>query len=114
MLNPDLSYDRKAIMAAAIEKARRELAGYRRCGMDCTWAQAMRFGLVQAWREAKGQRANALQKIRLAEEAARMSQKERAIADLEDALAGAAMIDSTRRMAATVASIQAQIAQLRA
>jgi len=114
MLNADLSFNRAAIMAAAVDMARREMAGYRRIGLPFTWREAMAFGLKQAWRDAQGQRLNALQKLRLAEEAARMSEKERAIADLEDALAGAAMIDSTTRMAATVSRIQARLAELRA
>lgn len=114
MLNADLSYYRSAIMSAAIEMARRELAGYRRMGLPFTWAQAMRFGLKQAWRQAQGLRANALQKIRLAEEAARMNQRERAIADLEDAITGAMMIDSTCQMAATVSGLQARLVAVRA
>ena len=115
-LNPDLTYNLSAIMQAAIIRARRDMARNVRLPAELaiTWQRAMSYGLKAAWQDARGQRMNAEQKIRLAAEEALLSTKERALANLEEALAGADFIDSTARCFAVKAAIQSQINQLRA
>jgi hypothetical protein len=116
MLNPDLTYNLSAIMQAAVIRGRRDMARNARLPAELaiTWQRAMSYGLKAVWQDARCQRMNAEQKIQLAAEAALLSTKERAIADLEAALFAADMIDSTARAMATKARIQSQINQLRA
>jgi hypothetical protein len=116
MLNPELTYNLSAIMQAAVIRARRDMAQNARLPavLAITWQRAMSYGLKAVWQDARGQRANAEQKIRLAAESALLSTKQRAIADLEAALTAADFIDSTARCFATKARLQSQINQLRA
>ena len=116
LLHPNLTFNRSAIMAEAVVIARRELAALRRQfpAERHTWQRAMAHGLRRAWQGAKGKRMNALWQIEQNAEAAMLSTKERAIADLQDALAAADMIDNTARCLATKAAIEAKIHQLRA
>jgi hypothetical protein len=115
-LNPDLTYSLSAIMQVAIIRARREMARNARLPADLaiTWQRAMSYGLKAAWQDARGQRMNAEQATLGLSEGAMLSTKERAIRDLEDALAGADFIDNTARCFAAKAAIQSQINQLRA
>src|ERR1700759_3017128 len=103
--------NRSAIMRDAHAKAREQIAKMAALGCDpWPYAKYLKHALRDAWSEARLVQQIAQDKARYAA----MSVRERAIADLEAAKYRARMIDSTTRMFAEMAAIDAQIAILRA
>jgi hypothetical protein len=104
MLNPDLSFNLSAIVKLAHKGARSSRVRFNDWQPVPPYREAFRAALVGAWAQAKRERAAAL---RSAEQVARDNER-------ASLLFGAAMIDSTSRMLATVAQIASQRPELRA
>ena len=110
-------------MRAAWSQARADLARHERCRKlvsfdigTLTLRQAFAAALRRQWNIAKGVRATRLWQIERDAEAKRrqtLPPREATILNLQDARFVANMIDSTSRMLAEVAAIDAQIASLR-
>jgi hypothetical protein len=104
MLNPDLSFNLSAIVKLAHKGARASRVRFNDWQTVPSYREAFRAALTSAWAQAKRERAAAL---RSAEQVARDDER-------ASLLFGAAMIDSTHRMLATVSQIEAQRFELRA
>ena len=120
LLSPSARFDRSAITSAAWAFARaavtpgRPIRGYTPPPPP-TLRQAFAAGMRRAWDLARGERANAEHRAAMVAEDARratLSSVEREVLALRDARALATMIDSTRRMVAELAAIDARAAAL--
>ena len=120
LLTPDHAFDRGAIMRTAWASARHtvarnEVARRDRWWMPLTLREAFASALRRQWDLARGHRACELHRIAQAAEAKRRDTLpivERRIVELTEARMLAVHIDATREMIATVAAIDAQLADL--
>jgi hypothetical protein len=104
LLTPDLSYNLSAIVKLAHKGARSSRVRFNDWQTVPSYREAFRAALVGAWAQAKRERAAAM----------RSPEQVAQDAELASLLFGAAMIDSTARMFATVARIDAQRPEMRA
>jgi hypothetical protein len=104
MLNPDGTFNLSAILKLAHQQARRSQVRFNDRQTVPSYREAFRAALIGTWAQAKRERAAAM---RSAEQVANDEEH-------VSRLFGAAMIDSTSRMLATVAQIASQRAELRA
>ena len=120
LLTPDHHFDRGAIMSTAWASARHTVARNEAARRDKWWMpltlrEAFVDALRRQWDLARGHRACELHRLAQAAEAQRraaLSAAERCLVDLREARMVAEHIDSTREMIATVAAIDAQLANL--